>query len=236
MKAIILRTIPYQENAKLLYAYTAQGMVSMVGRGLFKMHSPLKIAADPFKLIDIELTSKRLPTLKAATLVAHYPNTKANYEKTLMPHIIGETLLKNVTEDDDHRKLFSLLIKTLEGIEQSPDGFDFLAMFMFKLLYFLGFGMGLGACHECGKTASLGTNARSLKTVCEAHGAAPQDQTLHAYIVTLLKADLLDYASPVRTAPFKRQILGLIMQLYANHLDFTAQSFTAYQTYLKESL
>lgn len=236
MNAIILRTIPYQENAKLLYAYTAAGPVSFIGRGLYKMHSPLKMAADPFKLIDIEISARKLPTLKSVKLIAHYPKTKANYEKTLMPHIIGETILKNVTDDDDHPKLFSLLIKTFEGIEQSDDGFDFLALFMFKLLYFLGFGLGLGACQACGSQAALGYLARDLKTVCATHGATDEDQALYDTIVTWLKADAMTYQATPRPIAFKRQILALIMRLYDAHLDFTAKSFTAYQSFLKESL
>ena len=236
MNAIILRTIPYQENAKLLYAYTTKGHISFIGRGLYKMNSPLKIAADPYKLIDIEISERKLPTLKSVKLIAHYPKTKENYEKTLMPHIIGETILKNVTEDDDHPKLFSLLIKTLEGIEQSEDGFDFLALFMFKLLYFLGFGLGVGACHACGAKDNLGYIPRDFKTVCEAHGANQDDQMLYDTLVTWLKAEAFDYQAMPRDTVFKRQIFALIMSLYDEHLDFTAKSFAAYQSYLKESL
>lgn len=236
MNAIILRTIPYQENAKLLYAYTAQGHVSMIGRGLYKMHSPLKVAADPYKLLDIETGSRSLPTLKSAKLIAHYPKTKANYEKTLMPHIIGETILKNVTDDDDHPKLFSLLIKTLEGIEHADDGFDFLALFMFKLLYFLGFGLGLGACHVCGHKEGLGYIPRTFETLCKAHGAKEADQALYDTLLTWLKAEAFDYHAPPRDTAFKKHVFALIMRLYDHHLDFTAKSFAAYQSYLKESL
>ena len=235
MKAIILKTIPYQESAKLLYAYTPDGLKSMIGRGLYKMSSPLRLAADPFKLIDIDLSKSKLPTLKAVRLVAHYPKTKANYEKTLMPHIIGETILKNVTDDDDHPKLFSLLVKTLEGIEQSPDGFDFLALFMVKLIYFLGFGLGLGACQVCGRTDSLGFLSRDLTCVCEAHGANAADIMRYETLVTWLKAEARTYQAPVREAAFKKATFQLITHLYDTHLAFNAHAFKAYIDYLKEA-
>ncbi len=235
MRAIILRTIPYQENAKLIYAYTPYGLKSAVARGVLKMNSPLKLAADPFKLLDIELSDKALPTLKSVKLVAHYPNTKANYEKTLLPHIIGETILKNVTDDDDHPKLFSLLVKTFEGIEHAEDGFDFLAMFMLKVLYFLGFGLKLGACHICGAQDGLGFDLKNHQTLCVAHGANASDQAWHEQLTAWLKADALDYHASPRDLTFKRQVFALVRTLYQDALDFNARSFQMYQNYLKET-
>lgn len=235
MKAFILRTIPYTEHAKLLYVYTAEGLKSMVARGVYKMDGPLRLTADPFKLFELEVSDRRLPSVKSAELLAHYPATKGHYEKTLMPHIIAETILKNVTDDDDHYKLFSLLIKVLEGIETHPDGFDYLMMFMLKLLYALGFGLRLGACHVCSATAGLGYDTRDLKTYCQAHLTDPGGVETYETLSTLLKADALTYNAKPRSKEEKKLLFQLIERLYADHLDFKAQSFQAFKAFLKES-
>ncbi len=216
------KTIPYQEHAKLVYAYGEEGLVSFLARGVMKLDSPLSFAAEPFRLLDITLSKGSLPTLKEATLLNRYELAKKDLVKTMIHHVIGETLSKNIAPEDDHLKLLGLLMKVFTHLEKSPDPLSYLTVFLLKTFYFLGFGLHLGQCDECENHHALGYDLFRLKTVCELHGASSYDQHIYQLITSYLKADLeKDTLSKLIDGP---KILEAIGRLFEEHLAFQSKA------------
>lgn len=216
------KTIPYQEHAKLVYAYSEEGLVSFLARGVMKLNSPLSFAAEPFRLLDITLSKGSLPTLKDAQLLNRYERAKKDLLKTMIHHVIGETLSKNIAPEDDHLKLLGLLMKVFDHLEESTDPLSYLAVFMLKTFYFLGFGLHLGQCSECENHQPLGYDLYRLKTLCEIHGASTYEKEVHALITSYLKADIEKEALTPLFDPYK--VLDALGRLYQEHLDFQSKA------------
>lgn len=226
------KTLDYQESAKLVYAYGETGLISFLARGVMKLSSPLAFAAEPFRMLDVSLSNSALPVLKEATLIDRYPVAKDDLLKTMVHHVIGEILAKNITPEDDHVKLLSLLQKVLKAIENNDDAFTLLAVFMLKSLYFLGFGLQLQQCTQCHHLHDLGYDLSQLKTVCESHGARAHEKKMHQLIVHYLKADI----GPDRLTAIPNPIVFLdaLGRLYETHLDFQSKALKTLLRLLKK--
>jgi len=226
------KTIPYQESAKLVYGYSEKGLISFLARGVMKMSSPVAFAAEPYRLIDVTLTSSALPTLKDATLINRFDASKKDLVKTLIHHVIGEILQKNIAPEDDHKKLLGLLMKVFERIDQDPDPLKYLALFQLKCLYFLGFGLHLKKCAICDQQTHLGYDLYHLETRCETHGALPHHRALHTLLISYLLADLTTDEIAFLDDPLP--VLEALGRLYVEHLDFHSKALKELVRLLKK--
>jgi DNA repair protein RecO (recombination protein O) len=226
------KTIPYQEHAKLVYGYGEKGLISFLARGVMKLNSPLSFAAEPFRLLDVTLSQGTLPTLKEATLLNRYEHAKKDLIKTMVHHVIGEILAKNMAPEDDHVKLLGLLIKVFNHIEDDEDALSFLAVFMLKTLYFLGFGLHLSMCSECEKNQALGFDLYRLKTLCDVHGASSYDQQMRTLLITYLKADI--EKEPLPKLIDASRVLDALGRLYEEHLEFQSKALKELLRLLKK--
>lgn len=233
MIGIVLRTIPYKDTSKLIYVYTAAGVKSFIARNVLSMKSPLRLLADPYKKVDLKVKDKPLATVEDVRLLDHYPNTKRHYEKTLYVHFIGELILKNYTDDDDHPKGFSLLSKVLDQIDRHDDPFLYVLMFSLKSLYLLGFGLQLNQCHQCNLAAHY-YDPFTCEALCETHGSNALNETIYALIKTVLLEDASLYHAPSMDRSLKITLFNMIQRLFDNHLSFNAQSKPSILSYFKE--
>ncbi len=169
MEGFVLRTIDYQEHAKLLYVYTESGIKSMIARGVKKMNSPLRHLAQSGNLITLELSTGKLPTLKDARLINHYPETKKDLIKTTVVATISELVTYNVADEDNHTKLFAFLKKVFHTIETTGYPDELLMVFELKFFHFLGYGLNLKDCHVCQTQANLAFDVNIGALVCTDH-------------------------------------------------------------------
>lgn len=228
------KTIPYQDSSKLVYAYSETGLISFLARGVMKMSHPLSFAAEPHRLLDVTVSKGTLPTLKEATLLNRYEAAKKDLKKTMIHHLIGETLQKNSAPEDDHVKLLGLLKKVFTKIETEDKPLKYGVLFLLKLLYFLGFGLHLKQCASCPESAELGFDIYALETQCKAHGSSPEKRRNHALITSYLTAEVSE--DLIQDLPDEIVFLEMIGRLYETHLDFQSKALKETLRYLKKEI
>jgi DNA repair protein RecO (recombination protein O) len=228
------KTIAYQDSSKLVYAYSEIGLISYLARGVMKMSHPLAFAAEPHRLLDITLTKGSLPTLKEATLLNRYEHAKKDLEKTMIHHLMGETLQKNSAPEDDHVKLLSLMKKVFDQIETEQRPIKYAVLFLLKLLYFLGFGLHLKQCASCESNHELGFDIYALETQCSVHGSTPEKRRNHALITSYLTAEVSEDA--ISDLPDDIVFLEMMGRLYDTHLDYQSKALKETLRYLKKEI
>ncbi len=165
----ILRTIDYKDNSKLLYAYTTQGIQSMLARGVKKLNSPMRHLTQTSTLIEMELSKGKLPTLTEATLLDYFPDIKKDIMRASVLSTVNEIIYYNVTHEDDHTKLFNFLMKFTDVLKTTEYPLELLMVFEMKFLFFAGYAVPLRQCHVCGKKVDLIFDIHEGATVCGDH-------------------------------------------------------------------
>lgn len=169
IEGFILRTLDYQDHNKLLYIYTNQGIKSVLARGVKKLNSPFRHLTQSGHLISFEASKGNLPTLKNATLLNRYQTLKQDIVKITMMHVVCELIYYNLTDDDDHEKLFNFLKKVLNALNDTPCPEDILMIFELKFFHFLGYGINLKHCQTCQTKHDLWFDVNSASLVCQQH-------------------------------------------------------------------
>lgn len=233
MNGILLRTIPYKDSSKLIYVYTESGLKSFIARNVLSMKSHLRMLSDPYKKVTLKVKDKPLASVEEVALLSHYPLSKTSYEKTLYIHFIGEIILKNFTDDDDHTKGYSLLSKIFDQIESSPHPFLYVVMFSLKSLYLLGFGLRLNQCHHCDLKASY-YDPFTLEALCETHGKNALNHEVFDLVKTLLLEEPSTYKAKALSSSLKQTLMVMMGRLFETHLDFKPKSKESIMSFLKE--
>jgi len=218
MKVYIIKAIDYQDHSRILYGLSDQGIISMLARGVKKMNSPLRHLAHPGLLINVTLSQGKLPTIKEAHVIEHYPKAKDDLVKLTVHHLCGEIIYQNVTKDDDFGKLLTFLERTLNALETHPEPTQIALLFELKMLAFLGFALGF----------SRGDSARvfdlSLYEIVERPSIKSLEKQTYEDFRKLYYADV-SQLSPLNIEPQTlRRYLDISSQLYQKHLDFKAHS------------
>ncbi len=219
MKVYIIKTVDYQEHSRLMYGLSDQGMVSMLARGVKKMNHPLRHLAHPGMLLDVTLTQGKLPTVKDATVVSHYPAAKADLVKLTVHHLCGEIVYHNVTQDDDYPKLFTFMQRTFQALETHPNAIDIALLFELKMLAFLGFALGFSRQSQ---RRAFNHSTYEIEPIQATHTLL--EETIYEDFRLLYYADVSDLKPRHFTIETQRMYLEITHQLYLKHLDFKAQS------------
>ncbi len=229
MRGYILRTIDYRDTSKLLYAYTEEGVKSMIARGVKKMDSPLRHMSQSGMLLDMELSESRLPTLKDAVLIDHFPKIKESFEKTTVLSCINELVYHNVGENDNHPKLMTFLDKFVETLKQTKAPFELLLVFELKFLWFLGAGIHMKNCYVCQSVEALRFDQNQSAVVCQKH---LENAHTH-YGADIVNALRYFYYLDIRSFKplgLKKSALSTLYaitdELYAEHLGFRGKAKT----------
>lgn len=238
LEGFILRTIDYKDTSKLLYAYTKEGHVSMLARGVKKMQSPLRHQAQTHMRLSMDLSKGTLPTLKEATLLDHYPAIKADFIRSNVLYSISELIYHNVHQDDDHQKLYPFLMKITETLKTTEAPLEVLAIFEMKLLHFEGIGMNLRACDVCGEKGNLILDGDAGVLVCEEH-ADPAHHLFDHTIATALQyfyyIDILKFSPRGMSDVEMRLVFEITDGLYSSHMGYRGKAKAILKSLLTEA-
>jgi DNA repair protein RecO len=216
MKFYVLKTIDYQDHALLVYGLSDLGIQSALARGVKKMNSPWRLLMQPYQLLDVALSSSKLPTIKEASLLERYPHAKDDYHKTMVHALCADIVYRNVTLDDDHARLLAFLEKTLRALETASAPYELALMFELKMLAYFGFALGFKREDEHGSF-----NLETLSVEPE-HGSAGYDTVVFNHFRLLYYADVAQF-QPLGLTPLQlRSYFELTDRLYRQHLDFKA--------------
>lgn len=219
MKVYIIKAVDYQDHSRLLYGLSDQGLISMLARGVKKMKHPQRHLAHPGMLLDVSLTQGKLPTLKEAIVLAHYPAAKADLVKLTIHHLCGEIIYHNLTQDDDYPKLLTFLERTFQALEGHPNPTEIALLFELKMLAFLGFALGFTRQSDA-RVFNLSTY--EIEPFQASHSSL--ETSIYEDFRHLYYADVSDLTPRHLAVETQRLYLEITSQLYLKHLDFKAQS------------
>ncbi len=227
MVGFILKTIDYQDHSKLLYLYTEEGLKSMLARGVKKMNSPWRHLAQANNLIEVSLSKAKLPTVKEAKLLDYYPLIKADIYKQTTLQVIGEYLYYNLTEDDDHAKLFGFLKKLTHALSNQSQTLEILALFELKFLHFLGYSPGLRRCLKCEEKTQVNYDINSGSLVCPKHQPKQPNfiqKDIYKAMQTLYLCDINHYQPLNLNKQDVKKLTEVTTTLFSMHLGFISKA------------
>ena len=153
-QGIVLKTIDYQENSKIIYLLTNNGIKSAIVRGAKNLKSHTYSYAQPLVKIDFELKKDRF--IGAFKIIDNYNNIKLNFDKLTHSLKIIEicyTLGEHIT---DSKLFYSFTTKILELINNKENNFDIYELiFKIKTLYLLGVAPVFSKCVICDSKENL---------------------------------------------------------------------------------
>ncbi len=140
MEGVIYRVQPYQEHARLLFAYTPKGKITLIARGSQKMKASSRVIAQFLtRLSFTAIERKTMYTLKEPKLLDEFKVIKEDYHQTQAAALMLEIIDKFVVEDADHNMLYHSLIKALSASDVLVSSLAF----ALKMLQPLGVGLTL---------------------------------------------------------------------------------------------
>lgn len=146
------------------------GKLEIFGKAIRKTSSKLKQGAAPFYLAEIEfIQGKAQKTLTDAILVEKFGSIRNNLKKLELAFKIGDVLDNLVKGQEPDEKIWQLLSKTLERINNwsgrgDPEKLEvFYYYFFWNLLAILGYSPELYHCLVCRKKLTPPKNYFSLK-------------------------------------------------------------------------
>lgn len=141
-EGIILRTIDYKDNSKILYIYTKEGLVSVLARGVKKLNNPFKSSVLTYNLISFTTTNTKMQVLTDCSVIDYLDDIKTDYSKALKISRMSEIVLMVM---EPSKLLYDFFISSIKNILNYE---DIMYIFYVKMTYFFGVNPQL-KCH-CG--------------------------------------------------------------------------------------
>ena len=152
VNALVLRSIDYQENDKILTLLTAErGRITVGIKGVKKANAKLKFAAQPFCFAEYILAERggRYTITQASECESFY-ELRADVDKYYAACAVCETAINLTAEGDESREIFALSVKALRDMCVS-DQKTALICFLLSALKVCGYGISLNTfCSVCG--------------------------------------------------------------------------------------
>lgn len=153
-QGIVLKTIDYQENSKIIYLLTKKGVKSAIVRGAKSLKSHTYSYAQPLVKIDFEIKKDRY--IGANKIINNYNNIKLNYNKLVHSLKIIEICYSLGEHITDSELFYNFTNEILDLIDSNDNNFEIYELiFKIKILYLLGVAPVFSKCVTCGNTNDL---------------------------------------------------------------------------------
>lgn len=171
-RAIVLDSRPYREADTLLTIYSLDfGRLNLVARGAKKISSKLAGHLQPMSEVRLMIIKgKSLDYVGGVVMENAFLSTREDLNKLFYCGKILALFLSLVKEGEKDERLFSLIKKYLEKIDEEDDGeFSkekgelFFIRFVLSFLQVAGYAPEVGRCIYCQKELVKGVNYFSLK-------------------------------------------------------------------------
>ena len=153
-EGIILKTIKYQENSKLCYIITKDGLVTALVRASLDYKSKNFSYSQELTKIGFALSKSKknsFDILTSGMVVDSYLNLKKDYDTLYNISKIVELVYKSINYVNSSSNLYDLLNFVLDNLNREyKDYFVFFPLILkLKLLYLLGVGPNFNGCTSC---------------------------------------------------------------------------------------
>lgn len=153
-KGVVLKTIDYQENSKIIYILTNSGIKSAIVRSAKNLKSHTYSYAQPLVKIEFELKKGRY--IGAFKILNNFNDIKLNFNKLTNALKIIEICYDLGDHISDKQLFFDFTCEILDCINDAKYNFDiFELVFKVKILYLLGVAPVFSKCVTCNTTVNL---------------------------------------------------------------------------------
>jgi len=152
-KAIVIKSIKYQENDKILTLFSLElGKISAKIKGILKPTAKLKFAGQLFCFAEFSLIkSGENFTVKTASEIESFFDISSDYLKLSVGTSILEICDKTLNEYEPNATLFLNVIKSLQTICLTKTNPKLvLAKFMLEIFKLSGYELNFEKCQSCG--------------------------------------------------------------------------------------
>lgn len=139
------------EFNRMLILYTEDfGKLKLFGKSIRKESSKLRFGIEPFSLIEVEFIEGRTrKTLTDVKIINSYSTINKNIEKIALGNKIMENLNDLIKGEEKDLKIWNLVEKTFNRINDSNKGFIIYQYFFWTLISILGYKPELYYCSQC---------------------------------------------------------------------------------------
>jgi DNA repair protein RecO (recombination protein O) len=226
--AVVLRQRDLAEADRILVLYTRQrGKLSAVAKGIRRSRSRLAGSLQLFAYAAVQLAVGRsLEVITQAGAVDLYYRLRQDVQRYAHASYVAELLDTFVDDGLPDENLFSLLTRTLHGMDTGGDPATLTRCFEVKLLSRLGYGPELDACVGCG--ARLGSGAAGFSVaqgglVCEQcvmqQGALRLSRAAHRAMRDLREIGLDQIAARRLSSAVRDELASVLRSFVDYHLE-----------------
>lgn len=145
-EGIIIKTINYKENSKLVYMVCEDGLNSLEAKGASKVNSHTHLYSN--LLTNIAFSSKS-HFLHSAKVLNNYTRIKSNLNKLNLVMNILELTYASIEHITNFKVFYDFLKSILNLMEEENNDEFYYSIFHIKLLYLLGIQPILNKCVKC---------------------------------------------------------------------------------------
>ncbi len=153
-KGIILKTIDYQENSKIIYIMTPFGIKSAIVRGAKNLKSKTFAYSQPITYIEFSIQKEKY--IEACNVLNYFNNIKLDNNRLIsslkvieISYLLGEHIT-------DYNIFFDFLNNILMCINNDKKNYLYYELiFKTKILYLLGVAPVLTKCVTCGTKTNI---------------------------------------------------------------------------------
>lgn len=190
-EGIILNSIIYQENSKILYILSSDGIDSVLVRGAKKYKSGHINSTQVLTKVEYITTEKKLPVAVDLTVLDNYLIIKNDLKKMTLAEFILEMLYRSTLDNIDFGLLYKMIDYLLNEIINRTDLKLLLLQFQIKMLYFLGIMPNYRECIHCGTTNNLsGISIKHGSVECLIHESKDNIGVVKSKIIYHLYKDI----------------------------------------------
>ena len=155
-QGIILNSIDYKENHKIVYVLTIDGRVSALIPRAKRIKEGLIADTENLTLVEFEIEDKdKLGKAKGIEALDRYNDIKNDLRKYTVASYALELIYRMVNPDFNSIVLYKLFLEFLNQLKKRDDLKVLLLQFRIKMLYFLGIQPNFKECIHCGMTKDL---------------------------------------------------------------------------------
>lgn len=230
-EGIILKSSKYQENSKIIYIITNEGIQSLLVKGSSNLKSRnFYLGNELTKIAFDKVKGKGFDIVTTGKIINDYVNIKQDFNrlsKALQIIEIGYTLSEHI---DDYEIFYAFIDQILERINNSKYYDLLLMIFKLKTLYLLGIGPIFTYCVKChSKENEMFFDFYSGGMVCLNH------QMINESIFSIMTIEEIKFLYLTKLEYFNDDVLSKIphdfddeiekfIDLYYNHyLSFKSQ-------------
>lgn len=149
--AFILKTVPYKENDRLVYAYTKEfGKLTFIAKGVNKLTSKNAYSLQELTLVEMTvIPKKRISTFIKANIVEFYRFIKEDIVLQVYSSYIMEYIYKQEEENNPNEEVFNLIFDAMNALLKGYPPKLVYSLFNIKMLALSGTQLVVDQCSRC---------------------------------------------------------------------------------------